>query len=247
MKLGLSLLGLLLGLAGPLRAESVLVGTAANFAAPLQRLADSFERDSGHRVKIAVGSSAKLYAQIQRGAPLDLFFSADQDKANKLSAQGFAVAGSQRTYALGRLVLWSAKENNSLEKYLRSQHRGKLAIANPLLAPYGRAAVETLQSLKLEQQYQGQLIRGENIGQTFQFLHTGAASMGFIAQSQWQQGKLKGAAWLVPPQLHQPIRQDFVLLKRAANNAAAKDFWAFVISDSGRRLIAQSGYELAAK
>ncbi len=230
------------------QAETVRVAVASNFLGPMREIATLFERESGHRVEMVVSSSGKIYAQITHGAPFDLFLSADQAKPAALVANGLAVATSQFSYAVGRLVLWSSKPNlidNSPGIICRSDFR-ILAIANPLLAPYGQAAMEVLRELGCDDALSTKLVRGENIAQTFQFVQTGSADLGFIALAQLQDAGLAatGSQWQVPATMHSPIRQDAVLLKSAAEKPAALALLAYIRSEQARALIQASGYRL---
>ena len=239
----------LVGTALGARAEPVRVAVAANFAAPLQRIAAEFKRDTGHKALVSVGATGKFYAQISQGAPFDVFLSADDETPARLVAEGAALADSRFTYALGRLVLWSAQpgyvdEQGAVLKRGAFRH---LALANPKTAPYGAAAVEVLQSMGLLDELRPRFVQGENIAQTHQFVASGNAELGFVARSQvWKDGRVTdGSAWRVPASLHAPIRQDAVLLTAARNNAAALALLRYLKSAKARALIAGFGYELA--
>ena len=239
----------LVGHAWGARAEPVRVAVAANFAAPLQRIAAEFERDTGHKALISVGATGKFYAQISQGAPFDVFLSADDETPARLVTEGAALADSRFTYALGRLVLWSAQpgyvdEQGAVLKRGAFRH---LALANPKTAPYGAAAVEVLQSMGLLDELRPRFVQGENIAQTHQFVASGNAELGFVALSQvWKDGRVTGgSAWRVPASLHAPIRQDAVLLTGGRNNAAALALLRYLKSAKARALIAGFGYELA--
>ncbi len=228
-------------------AATVQVATASNFSQPLRLLAQAFEKESEHKVRISTASTGKLYAQIKHGAPYHLFLSADQKRPEKLEQEGLAVPGSRFTYAMGQLVLWAPRQQFQGEaKALISQaDLRRFSIANPKIAPYGVAARQTLKAMGLWEQLQGRLVRGENIAQTFQFVASRAAEMGFIAHSQLsEEVKSTGYHWMVPQALHDPIRQDAVLLKRGAENPAAKTFHAFLQSERARALISALGYGL---
>jgi molybdate transport system substrate-binding protein len=223
-------------------AEDVRVAGAANFAAPLQVLGEAFTRQSGHRVVASVGSTGKFYAQIRHGAPFDVLLSADGETPRRLEEERAAVAGTRFTYALGRLVLWSAADNivDARGEVLRTARFRKLAIANPKLAPYGAAAQQAMTKLGVWSALQERLVQGENIAQTFQFVASGNAELGFVALSQLA-GERKGSRWLVPAELHAPIRQDAVLLKQGP---AARAFLDFLRSATARERIRAYGYEL---
>ncbi len=239
---------LLVGAAG-VRADQVQVAVAANFAASMQRIAAEFEKDTGHKALISVGATGKFYAQISQGAPFDVFLSADDETPARLVADGAALADSRFTYAMGRLVLWSAKpgfvdEQGAVLKRADFRH---LALANPKTAPYGAAAVEVLTAMRLLDVLSPKFVQGENIAQTHQFVASGNAELGFVALSQvWKDGRLtEGSAWRVPVSLHSPIKQDAVLLAGARNNAAALALLRYLKGDKARALIAGFGYELA--
>lgn len=230
------------------QSEEIRIAVASNFTNAMRAIAQEFEQSSKHKLKISYGSSGKFVAQIQHGAPFDVFFSADQDKVHALRQRGLIVSGSQFTYALGSLVLWSSKEGfineANYQQRLRSGSFSKLAIANPKLAPYGLAAVQTLDQLSLKETTQSKWIQGENIAQTYQFVSSGNADLGFVALSQLAQPgqTAKGSMWKVPNELHMPIRQDAVLLKHGKDNIAAKALLEFLQSDQGRAMIQSYGY-----
>lgn len=229
-------------------ADEVNVAVAANFTAPMNAIAAQFEKDTGHKAKLAFGSSGRFYAQIKNGAPFQLFLSADDETPARLAQDGVADAPSRFTYAIGRLVLWSIKPGFVDVKgdVLRSGKFRKLAIANPKTAPYGRAAVETLTKLGLLATVQPRFVQGENIAQTFQFTQTGNADLGFVALSQvMKDGKVsEGSAWVVPAEMHQPIRQDVILLATGRGNAAAEALLTYLKTDKAKAVIRSFGYEL---
>lgn len=242
----LPLLILALAARGVFAAE-VQVAVAANFSAPMQRIAADFEQATGHQAKLAFGSTGKFYAQIRHGAPFDILLAADDETPAKLEKEGMAVAGSRFTYSIGRLALWSAKPGYVDDKgeVLKQGAFKHLAIASPKLAPYGAAAVETLNRLGLQAALQPKFVQGENIAQTFQFVSTGNAELGFVALSQViEGGKLKrGSAWIVPPGLHAPIRQDAVVLARGRDNPAALALMKYLKQDQARAIIKAYGYD----
>lgn len=229
-----------------LQAAEVQVAVAANFAVPLRKIAEDFSRHSGHTLRVSSGATGKLYAQIVNGAPFEVFLSADSTTPERLEKEGQVVAGSRYTYAVGRLVLWSAQAGvvDAKGEILTTGPFRHLALANPKTAPYGAAAVEVLKARGLYARLQGKYVQGENIAQTHQFVASGNAEIGFVALSQvWQDGKLTGgSAWRVPPELHAPIRQDAALLKRGEANAAARAFLDYLKSEPARRVIAAYGY-----
>jgi molybdate transport system substrate-binding protein len=239
---------LLLAIAITARAGEVTIAVAANFAAPMKQIAAAFERDSGHRAKLSFGGTGKLYAQIRNGAPFDVFLAADDTTPARLESEGGTVAGSRFTYAIGRLVLWSGNEKlvDAGGEILKHGAFANIALANPKLAPYGTAALETLTALKLADALQPKFVMGENIGQTHQFVASGNAALGFVALSQvMKEGKLAGgSAWIVPPDLYSPIRQDAVILARGRGNPAATALMQYLRSDKARIVIRSFGYDL---
>lgn len=230
----------------PSYGESINIAVAANFTLAMKELAAEYEQQSGHEVTLSFGSSGKFYAQIKNGAPYQAFFSADQAKPAALAKDGLT-SGEPSTYAIGTLALWSTDENKVDDQadVLNTGDFNKLAIANPKLAPYGLAAEQTLQSLGLLELVQGKLVRGENISQTYQFAFSGNAELGFVALSQiMTDGEIsKGSAWLVPTDLHDPIRQDAVILKSAEGHQAVRDFVTFVQSEQAKKTIHRYGYK----
>ena len=232
------------------RADDVQVAVAANFAAPMQKIAAQFEKDSGHKLVLSSGATGKFYAQIRNGAPFEVLLAADDATPVKLEKEGYAVAGSRFTYAIGRLVLWSAKADvvDGKGEVLKKGPFTHLSIANPKLAPYGAAAAQTLKALGLLDAVQPKFVQAENITQAFQFIASGNAELGFVALSQvYEDGKLKsGSAWIVPANLHQPIRQDAVLLEKGRTRPAAQALLRFLKSDQAKNLIRQVGYDFPA-
>lgn len=230
------------------RATEVRVAVAANFTAPMQKIAAAFEQATGHKALLAFGSTGRFYAQVKNGAPFQLLLAADDETPARLEQGGLAVPGSRFTYAMGRLVLWSATPGlvDAQGEVLRKPGSGKVAIADPKLAPYGAAAMETLQKLGLASALRPRLVQGESIGQAFQFVATGNAPIGFVALSQvTSDGAIaRGSAWVVPAKLHAPIRQDAVLLVAGKDDPAAAALMAFLRSDTARSIIRAHGYEL---
>lgn len=228
------------------RADQVQVAVAANFTAPMQDIAALFTKDTGHTAALSFGATGKFYAQITNGAPFDVFLSADDKTAGRLVSDGKAVGTSLMPYALGSLVLWSPNEGlvDSEGKVLATGAFAHLAIANPKLAPYGAAAMQTLDKLGLATKLQPRLVMGENIGQTYQFVHTGNAQLGFVALSQvMKNGNItKGSAWRVPAEMHSPIRQDAVVLVRGKDNPAAAALMQFLRSNAARAVLTSYGY-----
>jgi molybdate transport system substrate-binding protein len=236
------------GFAARAQAEEVLVAVAANFSAPMKRIAADFENDSGHKARLAFGATGALFAQIRNGAPFQVLLAADDETPSKLVQEGLADAASRFTYAIGSLVLWSATAGyvDARGNVLRTAPFGKLALANPRTAPYGRAAVETLTRLGLLGALEPRFVQGENIAQTFQFVASGNAELGFVALSQvWKDGALsEGSAWRVPAELHRPMRQDAVLLTPARHNAAAFALLQYLKSEKARAIIRAYGYRI---
>jgi molybdate transport system substrate-binding protein len=229
------------------RAGTATVAVAANFAAPAKALSDRFMRSSEHRITLSTGSTGKLYAQIEHGAPFQAFLAADQERPERLEEEGLGVPGSRFTYALGQLALWSPlpEHVDDQASILKEGKFRRLAIANPKLAPYGAAAQETLQQLGIWSQLRRKLVIGENIAQTFQFVSTGNAEFGFVALSQiLGQREPTGSYWLVPRSLYAPIRQDAVLLTEGRGNLAAEKFMHYLKSISAKALIQSYGYDL---
>lgn len=230
------------------RADEVQVAVAANFTAPMQRLAAEFEKDTGHQARLAFGASGKFYAQIRHGAPFQVLLSADDETPARLEREGLAQPGSRFTYAIGKLALWSAKPGYVDDKgeVLKRGEFNKLALANPKLAPYGAAAMEVLGKLGVLGAAQPKFVLGENIAQTWQFVGTGNAELGFVALSQiLKDGRLaSGSAWIVPASLYTPIRQDAVILANGRGNAAAEALLKYLKGDKARALIKAYGYDL---
>ena len=229
-------------------AAEVSVAVAANFTAPMNAIAAEFTKDTGHIAKPAFGATGKFYAQIKNGAPFQMLLSADDETPAKLVQEGLAESGSRFTYAIGTLVLWSAQPGfiDAKAEVLKKGHFNKLALANPKLAPYGKAAVEVLTGMGLLDALTPKFVQGENIAQTFQFASTGNAELGFVALSQvMKDGKIgSGSAWLVPAKLHTPIRQDAVILAAGKGNTAAEALMKYLKSDKAKVIIKSYGYEI---
>lgn len=228
-------------------ATEIRVAVAANFAQTLKEIATVFEKETGHKVALTQGSTGKLYAQISQGAPFDVLLSADDETPEKLVREGKAVAGSQFTYAVGRLALWSPKSDLVDEggQVLKTDKFRFIAIANSRVAPYGRAAVQVMQKLGVLNVIEPRVVQGESITQTFQFVSTGNAQLGFVALSQIiENGKIKsGSAWIVPENMHEALKQDAVLLNSAKDAAAATALLSFLKSDKAKKIIAAHGYQ----
>lgn len=228
-------------------ADEVPVAVAANFALPMQKVAAAFARATGHKAVVAVGSTGRFYAQVRSGAPFQVLLSGDDETPARLEAEGLGVAGSRFTYAVGRLALWSATPGrvDPRGEVLRQGGFDRLAIAAPRLAPYGAAAMEVMERLGLLPQLRPRLVQGDSIAQAWQFVASGNAALGFVALSQVQaEGRItQGSAWVVPAQLHAPLRQDAVLLLPGRDKPAARALLAFLQTDEARAIIRGHGYE----
>lgn len=242
--LALAVCALLLTVRGA-QAADVQVAVAANFAEPAREIAAGFQRSTGHKAVLSVGSSGQFFAQIAHGAPYEVFLSADAERPRRAEAEGFAVPGTRFAYAVGRLVLYSRDPGlvDGRGAVLRAERFDKLAIADPAAAPYGAAAVQALTRLKLYDALKPKLVRGASIGQAFGFVQSGAADLGFVALSQVI-GEKGGSRWLVPDALHAPIEQDAVLLKPGAEDPAARAFLAYLKGPEARAVIRRYGYEV---
>lgn len=228
-------------------AQTVQIAVAANFAGAIKPLATEFERTTGYKTAISSGATGKFYAQIGNGAPFDVFLSADQTTPTQLVKDQLAVPATQFTYAVGKLVLWSAIPGlvDAKGAVLKSARFAHLAIASPQLAPYGAVAVETLKSMNLIESLTPKFVQGESIGQTYTFVATGNAELGFVALSQvWSNGQIQpGSAWIVPQNLYTPLRQDAVLLKHGENNPAAAALLIYLKSAAAKKIIQDYGYD----
>ncbi|WP_172202857.1 molybdate ABC transporter substrate-binding protein [Niveibacterium sp. COAC-50] len=236
----------LFGFAASAQADEVKVAVAANFSAPMQKIAADFEKATGHKAVLSTGATGAFYAQIKNGAPFEVFLAADDETPAKLESEGLGVKGSRFTYAIGKLVLWSTKPGfvDPQGEVLKKGGFEKLALANPKTAPYGLAAVEALKKLGLAEAVQPKLVQGETITQTYQFVASGNAELGFVALSLvWKDGAIaNGSAWVVPADLYSPIRQDAVLLSKGASQPAAQALLQYLRSDAARAVIRAYGY-----
>jgi molybdate transport system substrate-binding protein len=235
------------------KAEEVTVAVAANFTAPMQKIAQAFEQDTGHKAKLVFGSTGKFYAQIKNGAPFALLLSADVETPARLEQEGAAVAGTRFTYAVGRLALWSKnpalvdnKGQVLLSKTTDKNSFKKLAIADPKLAPYGAAAIEVIEGMGASAKVMTKLVQGDSISQAFQFVMTENAELGFVAYSQIStDGRItQGSAWVVPQNLYTPLRQDAALLSLGKDNAAALALIKYMRTDRAKTIIRTYGYTL---
>ena len=229
-------------------AEAVQVAVAANFTAPMQQIALAFEKDTGHKALLSFGATGKFYAQITNGAPFEVFLAADDETPARLEKEHLTVANTRFTYATGKLALWSAKDGyvDDQGAVLKLAEYKYLAIANPKTAPYGAAAIETLKQLGLLNGVQEKLVQGENIAQTYQFVSTGNAELGFVALSQiLKDGKMTGGSgWIVPDTLYPPIRQDAVVLLKGSGKTSATALVEYLKGDRARAIIKSFGYAL---
>ena len=220
------------------------VAVAANFIEPAREIATLFQEKTGHEAILISGASGAFFSQITHGAPFEVFLSADEERPRLAIEQGFAVPGSRFTYAIGKLVLWSrVVDVTKGEAVLKAGNFQKISVANPISAPYGAAAVETLKALGVYDALQPKIVQGSSIAQAFQFVDTRNAELGFVALSQLY-GINEGARWIVPSKLHTPIRQDAVLLKTGAKGEASKAFLAFLKGPDARAIIERFGYAL---
>lgn len=242
----LALAAVTLGVASfSVSAAETSIAVAANFTGATRDLVTLFEKRTGHSVKVSFGSTGKLYAQIEHGAPFEVFFAADSLRPQKAEKQGFAEVGSRFTYAMGKLALWSPSSDafSDAEAYLKAAKFKRAAIANPKTAPYGLAAQQVMEHIGVWKQLQPKLVRGDSIAQTFQFTATANAEVGFVALSQvtaWKGDK--GSMWTIPQSYYAPIEQQAVLLKKGADNEAARAFLDFLKSDEARAVITGYGY-----
>ncbi|HXU92702.1 MAG TPA: molybdate ABC transporter substrate-binding protein [Gallionella sp.] len=244
-----AVVALLCGLmSSQVKAGEVTAAVASNFAAPMERIVAQFQHDTGHTVKVSLGSSGKFYSQIKQGAPFDVFLAADEEMPQRLVQEGLAVGGTCFVYAEGKLVLWSAQPGlvDAQGAVLRKGGYTKLAIADPRLAPYGMAGKESLERLGLWNAIQGRVVTGENVTQTYQYAATGNADLGFVALSQvMRDGRVtEGSYWLVPSELYTPIRQSSVLLSGAKDKAAAQALLNYLKGEPAKVVIRSFGYGL---
>ena len=242
----LPLIGLLMTMfVLPVTAQEVSVAVAANFTDATRDIVPLFEQATGHKVKVSFGSTGKLYAQIENGAPFEVFLAADSKRPKKAEAEGLAVNGSRFTYAMGKLALWSpvAGRFDNAEAYLKKGDFAHVSIANPKTAPYGLAAQQVLQHLGVWDKLQGKIVRGDSIAQTFQFAASGNAQIGFVAMSQvkaWKKSEV--SVWDIPQTYYAPIEQQAVLLEKGETNAAAQAFLEFLKSREAHKVITAYGY-----
>lgn len=229
--------------AAPVAAAELRVAVASNFVATMSALAGRFETTRGHTLKLSSGSTGKHFAQISNGAPFDVFFAADAERPRLLEERSHAIAGSRYSYALGRLVLWSPDADlvDPDARVLESRVFRHLAISNPRLAPYGRAAEEVLRGLGAWNAIGSRLVRGENVAQTLQFVASGNAALGFVAYSQVRRPghSMPGSIWVVPTRLYTPIDQQAVVIR---DSAAARELMQFMRTAVAQAIIRDHGY-----
>ena len=244
LALALVAVALLFG-AAPAFAADTQVAVAANFTAPAKEIAAAFTAKTGHHALLSFGSSGQFYTQISHGAPFEVFLSADPDRPKKAEQDGLGIPGTRFTYAIGRLVLWSATPGlvDDQGAVLAKGGFNKLSIADPLLAPYGVAAVQTLKKLGVYDRVQSKIVKGTSITQAYDFVHTGAADLGFVALSQVINDP-SGSRWLVPTADHAPIDQQAILLWTGDKNPAARAFFAFLKGPEAQQIIKRYGYEV---
>jgi molybdate transport system substrate-binding protein len=222
------------------------VAVAANFTDAANEIAEAFQEETGHEAVLSFGSTGQLYTQITQDAPFEVFLAADDERPRKAEDEDLAVPGSRFTYAIGKIVLWS--QDPDLVKGEATLKRGdftRIAIANPVTAPYGAAAVQAMEALGVYERLEPKIVQGNNIAQTYQFVVTGNAELGFVALSQVARNT-EGSAWEVPPDLYEPIRQDAVLLEKGVDSEAAKAFIKFLRGPEAAPIIAKYGYGTAA-
>ncbi|MBJ7538359.1 molybdate ABC transporter substrate-binding protein [Marinomonas transparens] len=223
-------------------ADTLHIAVASNFIAPIKQLATQFEQETNNQLQLSFASSGKLFAQIQHGAPFDVFLSADNIKPSTLVKQQLALPDSLIIYAQGKLVLWSINPMPSslLKDSLLAAKR--IAIANPKLAPYGKAAVESLRNLAIWPNVKGKLVQGENIAQAYQFVYSQNADLGLIALSQVLSGKVQGHTQDISDKLHRDIEQAAVILSGSQKKVLAKAFMAYLMRPDVQEKIRQFGY-----
>lgn len=231
----------------PLAAQEISIAVAANFTDATRDIVPLFEKATGHKVRVSFGSTGKLYSQIENGAPFEVFLAADSKRPQKAEAEGLAIKGSRFTYAMGKLVLWSLQSGrfDNAETWLNKANFAHLAIANPKTAPYGLAAQQVMEHLGMWDNLRSKVVRGDSISQTFQFVASGNAEVGFVAMSQvraWKESK--GTLWDIPQNYYAPIEQQAVLLKRGEGRAAAKAFLEFLKGAEARKVITGYGYDV---
>jgi len=229
---------------GAVSAGEISIAVASNFYAAMKKIAADFEEVSGHTVSISSGSTGKLYSQIVNGAPFDIFFAADSERPARLEREGYAIAGSRFTYAVGRLAVFSSKDGQAgdLKNLVTKGDFRKAAIANPRVAPYGRAARQALIKWGVWKNIKPRLVFGENVSQTLHFILSGSADIGLVALSHTKSGPAAegGSVWIVPGSEHDPIEQQAVTIKNGA--AAASELAAYVRNGGAAAIMKEFGY-----
>jgi molybdate transport system substrate-binding protein len=226
-------------------AAQIRLAVAANFTLPMkQQIVPAFQQETGHTVLATYGPTGGLYAQIVQGAPFDALLAADAERPQQLEASGLGVAGTRFTFALGKVVLWSATPGlvDANGAVLEKGNFDHLALPNPKIAPYGRAAREVLRALVLWDTLEPKVVYGQDLNQTYQLIASGNAALGFVALSQVKASRPGDPYWLPDAALHAPIEQQAILLTRSRDSAAARAFLAFLRSPKGRALIESFGY-----
>ncbi|KHJ54513.1 molybdate ABC transporter substrate-binding protein [Aureimonas altamirensis] len=227
------------------QAETVNVAVAANFTDAANEIAAAFADATEHDAVLSFGATGQFYAQITQGAPFQVFLAADDERPALAVQEGYGVDGTVFTYAIGQLVLYAAEAGTVTgAETLKEGNFQQIAIANPETAPYGAAAVETMKALNVYDSLTSKIVQGQNIAQTYQFVETGNAELGFVALGQVSQTDA-GSRWVVPQDLYQPIRQDAVLLKTGEDNPAALAFLDFLKGQEAGAIIQKYGYAIA--
>jgi molybdate transport system substrate-binding protein len=242
-----TLLAFTFGVSVQVRADDISVAVAANFTLPIQKIAPEFEKDTGHKIVASFGSTGAFYSQIKNGAPFEMLLAADDETPAKLIKENTAVAGSQFTYAIGKLVLWSARPGvvDGAGEVLKKGRFDHIALVNPKLAPYGAAGVETMKALGVYDALQPKIVTANTVTQTYQFIGSGNALLGFVALSQvLKDGRIEGSSWLVSANLYQPIRQDAVILEQGQGKPAAEALVKYLKGEKAKAIIKSFGYEL---
>ena len=227
------------------QAGELRIAVASNFHSVMKELVMRFQQSTGHRVLVSLGSTGKHYAQISNGAPYDVFFAADKYRPKLLESAGIGISDSRFTYAVGRLVLWSSKPGYVGDKasIIGTEDFRFIAIANPKLAPYGKAAQQVLEKKGLWAKYRSRIVTGENVLQAYKFVESGNAQMGFVAYSQIMNlsGKHKHSYLILDASLYEPIEQQAIMLNRTQESLA---FLEYIKSDEAREIIIRYGYDV---
>lgn len=232
-------------------AESIQIAVASNFAEPANIISKDFEKEFKTKVLVSVGSSGRLYAQIKNGAPWSVFLCADNVYTQKLIDEKFADEKTRKIYALGKLALWSWKNNLKIDETSVFDPSNKiLSIASSRLAPYGQASEEVLKKINFnKQKFHGKIVYGENISQAMNYVKTKNADIGFVSKSLINAlpDDEKGSYWEVPASLHNPIKQEIVLLNNNSGSKLAEKYIDFLDKESSRKIISEFGYDLPAR